>query len=98
MRKIDDVHINFSHLQKFIPYEFILHNWKKAPRYRNFFYLIDASFTAKSDRIFKLCLPADKVERALLPIHPRILENADNLKVKLTKRDYGNIDLEVIKD
>ncbi len=96
-RKSDDVYLHFSHLQKFVPYEFTFHNWKRAPRYKNYFYLLDASFTAKPGRLFKLILPGEMLQRALLPTNPKHLMDEETLKVKLIKRDFGVIDLEVIR-
>ena len=44
MSKITEVHINFKHLQKFVPYTFILHRWQMGARYKKYFVLFDASF------------------------------------------------------
>ena len=66
-------------------------------RYRNFFVLFDASLPTKPDRIFKLCLPARKIERALYPIK---VPDAHTAKITFIKKDRGEIDItniEVVK-
>ncbi len=89
----NEPHINFSNLRKHFPYTFTLHNWQRAPRYNRFFYLFDASVEFNhGTRMFKLCLPAYQIERAILrlPVRDKDVHTA---KITFLKLDEGKIDI-----
>ena len=90
--------INFSHLRIDFQYKFVLHDWKQGELYLKQYVLFDASFDFDDELKgrFELCLPANKIVRAIEKVPVAIKQNK-NLRITLTKHKRGYITIDKIE-